>query len=350
MLRKTCFGPVPAPALVRHLGLLVPIADTPDMKMLRERFKQMIDDWGSRRQQAEKNISRLPPRTADPRWSQRATEFAAEAHLIGLRLLAGQVFHVDPPSTSSEALRAWCSLQLQAIELIDATDEVHFCMVGNGLLWDRDVLELYQNLSANPPSPDLTTDTPLVDVSWLKDTDEEEYEYWVHQYLSWGDLPASLTSEYQELVDDAWSAMRSLGSDEDTPMPTQPVDVLDARACKNALDQLRNWCLGNSVTVEHDGPEDFDRFRLHGKTYEGFTNLPYRLLCCLWDKEKAKPKPAVSFDDVLESVYWAEADEKDGALRNVINRLRKELRKTGCPAEVKIRSACVRLIVDFKND
>src|SRR5262249_4914026 len=98
------------------------------------------------------------------------------------------------------------------------------------------------------------------------------------------------------------------------------------------------------------GPMAPDRFRLHGQTYEGFTKLPYRLLCCLWDDEKAKPKTAVPFDDVRDYVYWEEAGDKDDALKNVINRLRKELKKTRCPAEVKIRSACVMLIVDFKND
>jgi hypothetical protein len=320
------------------------------MTLLRERFRQMVDDWASRQQQAEKNISRSSPLATDRRWSRRAKEFAGEAHLIGLRLLAGQVFHVDPPITSSEELRSWTLLQLEAVELIDATDEVHFCKVGGGLLWDQDVLEIYRKLSANPPAPDLTTDIPLVDVSWLKETDEEEYDYRVYQHLGWGDLPESLTSEYQELVDDAWSAMRSLGGDEDTKLPPNPLNVHDARTCKNALDQLRNWCVADSVTIEHDGPVDPDGFRLDGKTYEGFSNLPYRLLCFLWDNEKAKPKAGVSIDKVMDHLYGPEAGDRDQALHNVTNRLRVELEKASCPAEVRKRSGCLKLEVDFKNN
>jgi hypothetical protein len=177
---------------------------------------------------------------------------------------------------------------------------VHFCKVGKELLWDRQVLEVFKKLSANPPAASLTTDTLPVDVSWLKDPDEEEYDFLVHQHLEWDDLPERPTSEYQDLVDDAWSAMRSLVGDEDTPIPPQPPNVRDAPNCKNALDQIRNWCIEHDDIVDRDGPKFPYGFRLHGKVYEHFSNLPYRLLCCLWDDSKAKPKHAVPIDDALE--------------------------------------------------
>lgn len=81
-----------------------------------------------------------------------------------------------------------------------------------------------------------------------------------------------------------------------------------------------------------DGPVPPDKLRHEGKLYEDFTCLEWRVLQSLWGQD------SVEIESLLDKVYGHNHDDKDTALKSLLKRLNRKLRKQAFPATVKPRN------------
>jgi hypothetical protein len=80
-----------------------------------------------------------------------------------------------------------------------------------------------------------------------------------------------------------------------------------------------------------DGPVAPEHFRLEPKEYGPFTPLQWRLLACLWGKD------ALEVGEALEALYGHDHEQDQNALRLVVRRLNRKLRKQSFPGRVEMR-------------
>jgi hypothetical protein len=260
MPRRTCFGPDPASTLLTRLGLTVPPEAFADPRRLHEQVRQMVQAWDAVCRRAQAHVSKLGCLTiATKHWRQRAEEFVREAGRVGLRLLEGQLFGVKSTIRSTEDLRYWCLLQTAVLGLIGKAYPFHFCKRGDVQLGDGGAPQLLADVLADPPAPRLVRDNRLLGCWWVKrypndPIADDYYQREVEESTrDWQEGPPDPpeASDYEELVDFLWTAVRELAGERGM-RPARPAAVRGRSACESALDVVCTWCCPTDVGVERD--------------------------------------------------------------------------------------------------
>jgi len=84
---------------------------------------------------------------------------------------------------------------------------------------------------------------------------------------------------------------------------TAPIDTKPASSAPPAKGQGEDATGGSGPHSDGkpDGPSKPGAFRWNGDEREGFDDAPWKLLCCLWDREAHKPRERVAFTEAYAS-------------------------------------------------
>jgi hypothetical protein len=250
---------------------------------------------------------------------------------------------------STEDLRYWCLLQTEVLGLIRKAHPFHFCKRGDVQLGDGGVLQLLADVLAEPPAPRLVSDNRLLGWRWVKSYPDDPiaddyYQREVEESTrDWQEGPPDPpeASDYEELVDFLWAAVRELAG-EAGERPPRPAAVPNMGVWQHALDVVHTWCCKNNLRVKRDGPFPPDQFRLHGTPYGPFSRKEYLLLGCLWNESGGLPKDPVPRDEVIRHIFGTGKGNPE-ALRTAVWRLNERLTDLHCPAEVVTANRHLRL-------
>ena len=90
--------------------------------------------------------------------------------------------------------------------------------------------------------------------------------------------------------------------------------------------------VGVTFRFVHDGDglrRDDKTLVYQGKQFGPFTPNQFRLLEAIWDCKR------MPVDEVMEAVYGHDADEEEGALKKLRQRLNDQMKRQDCPFHVK---------------